>query len=666
MSQSNQKTPNELIHASSPYLLQHAYNPVKWMEWGDEALLKAKRENKLLIVSVGYSSCHWCHVMEHESFEDKDTADIMNEFFVSIKVDREERPDIDQLYMDAVQLMSGRGGWPLNVVCLPDGRPIWGGTYFPQRNWNQSLMKLANFYRTEAAKAEEYAEKLANGIRDMSILPKPTEQKQDYKTEHILQFYLEIEKDFDIHWGGAGNPPKFPMPALWEFIGTCSEILPASQSATHLRRTLDAMSAGGLYDIAGGGFARYSVDEKWLVPHFEKMLYDNALLLSLFARQSQRQHNEHYNDVLKSTLGWLEREMKHPKGAYYSALDADSEGEEGKFYVWSKEELDSIATECKVDINQYFDQEAGYWEDDKIILRFKEAVNVNSKDYKAFIRHLLEYRETRIRPGLDHKILSGWNGWLLKGMADSWKVLQEQKIMDNVIQLADYLSNEMVVNNELIRTVQKNKADIPAFMEDYAAVINGLIAAAEVSGEQRFMLSAKQLCDFAIEHFFDQEQQLFAFSNIKEEVHISRKYETQDNVIPSCNSAIGHGLLTLWQVFEIPEYFQIVDGMLNRVFPYMSKFPQWHAHWAQLYSKMVKPPRTICISGKKASLKAASLHLANKSPDDLILFNESSHSALPIFKNRIQDELTYYVCEGQQCLQPVHSEQEALSLLSRQ
>lgn len=664
MSESHKKKANRLISSNSPYLQQHAYNPVHWMEWSNEALQKAEHENKLLIVSIGYSSCHWCHVMERESFEDRDTADIMNEFYVSVKVDREERPDIDQLYMDAVQLMTGRGGWPLNVVCLPDGRPIWGGTYFPQVNWNQNLLKLANFYRNQPEKAREYASKLEVGIQEMSIIPDALKEQEAAQLKDLLHYFLEIEREFDQKWGGHGNPPKFPMPALWEFIGKASEIFPASNASQHLNFSLHAMAQGGLYDLVGGGFSRYSVDEKWLVPHFEKMLYDNALLLSLYARQYRRNPNPLLLHVIERSMGWLKREIKSPNGGYFSALDADSEGVEGKFYLWTANELREEADSCGVRLDDFLALDAGQWED-SIIPRLCSSADVQSPEWIKLIDQLLEKRNERIRPGLDDKVLSGWNGLLLSGLCDAWKVLQKPEWMDMICELADFLSEKMYHKGVLYRTLGNNNQHIAGFAEDYAAVAKGLLQAGAVSGNENYSLKAKQLTDAAIDRFYDAEKQFFAFTPMQEQTLISRKYETQDNVIPSCNAIFGHVLFNLWERFEEHRYLEICDAMLNRMRAVMEKFPAWHAHWAHLLSLRIRQPKLICITGKRAQQAAKDLYAQHHLPDDCILFNEGTHSDLPVFANRITGELRFYVCEGQQCLKPVDSIQEVLEQLQQ-
>ncbi|MBA2407111.1 MAG: thioredoxin domain-containing protein, partial [Chitinophagales bacterium] len=438
---SSYKYTNHLIHESSPYLLQHAHNPVNWYAWNDETLKKARDENKLLLVSIGYSACHWCHVMEHESFEDEKTAQIMNEHFICIKIDREERPDIDQVYMTAVQLMTGRGGWPLNCIALPDGRPVYGGTYFPKEQWNDVLLNLANLYETDPEKAEEYADKLTTGIQQAEIVKSNTE-KPEFSLSLLNETVAAWKGHFDTKEGGSDYAPKFPLPNNYRFLLRYAHEVKDEAVMKQVELSLRKMAFGGIYDQIGGGFARYSTDSLWKVPHFEKMLYDNAQLVSLYSEAYQATKEPLYKQVVYETLEWVKREMTNEEGAFYSALDADSESEEGKFYVWTKAELQQIlGSDFNLFSDYYNVNRTGYWEHDNyILLRDKtdeEFAKENKMDFSALQKKIeelkvkmLDVREKRVRPGLDDKTLTSWNAMMMRGYADAYMVFGEKEFLD--------------------------------------------------------------------------------------------------------------------------------------------------------------------------------------------------------------------------------------------
>jgi len=479
---------NHLINESSPYLLQHAHNPVNWFPWGEQAIQKAKVEDKMLLISIGYAACHWCHVMENESFENEEVAEIMNKYFVCIKIDREERPDIDQIYMEAVQMMTGSGGWPLNCFALPDGRPFYGGTYFPTQHWKHILRSLANMYEIERQKIITSASELTNNIKlTESVEMKQVESKF---TLFDLKEIVEPWKNyFDETEGGNNRAPKFPMPNSYEFLLEYSIYSKDEDVKDHVFNTLDRMAAGGIYDQAGGGFSRYSVDKYWLVPHFEKMLYDNAQLISLYSKAYRHNKKEEYKRIVYQTIDFVKRELSSKEGACYSSLDADSEGEEGKFYVWEKHEIDEVLGEDSALYSDYYQVSVeGNWEHGKNILHCKENIKDFSRNYHLteieFVtkidllnNKILKQREKRIRPGLDDKILCSWNALMLKAYVDAYKEFNEPLFLSQAIKSADFISSKMMEKDfRLNRNYKNGKASINAFLDDYAFTIEAFIA----------------------------------------------------------------------------------------------------------------------------------------------------------------------------------------------
>ncbi|WP_157624332.1 thioredoxin domain-containing protein, partial [Sunxiuqinia dokdonensis] len=432
---------NELIYETSPYLLQHAHNPVNWMPWGDKALSQARRENKLLLISIGYAACHWCHVMEHESFEDPEVARVMNQHFVCIKVDREERPDVDQIYMSAVQLMTQRGGWPLNAIALPDGRPIWGGTYFQKEVWINALEQIQAYHHQNPERTLEYAERLSEGIRESNLVP-ISKNSQLVELDQLKEAVQRWKPNFDRQEGGSQGAPKFMMPNNLQFLLRWAHQANDLETQDHVENTLDKMAMGGIYDQLGGGFARYSTDTQWKVPHFEKMLYDNAQLLSVYAQAFQKTQKPLYHEVVEQTIEFLKRELLSPENGFYSSLDADSEGEEGKFYVWQKSELqDLLGDDFPLFSDYYQVNETGYWEEGNYILLRKQVDETFAKKHELSLEELkqkiskwhkilLPAREQRIRPGLDDKILTSWNALAISGLVDAYQAFGNAEYLE--------------------------------------------------------------------------------------------------------------------------------------------------------------------------------------------------------------------------------------------
>ncbi|WP_291123056.1 thioredoxin domain-containing protein, partial [Flavobacterium sp. UBA6046] len=575
---------NQLSQESSPYLLQHANNPVHWKAWNANSLAQAKDENKLIIVSIGYSACHWCHVMEHESFEDQEVADVMNANFISIKVDREERPDVDAVYMKAVQILTGRGGWPLNIVTLPDGRPVWGGTYFRKQQWINALDQLQELYQSAPEKMIGYAENLHQGIQSLGIV-------QNEKPETSIdqnQIATLVEKwkhSFDWDFGGMASSPKFMMPNNYHFLMRFGHQKKENKLLEFVNLTLTKMAFGGVFDTIDGGFSRYSVDNKWHVPHFEKMLYDNGQLVSLYSDAYKLTQNPLYKEVIEKTLSFVERELMNPEGGFYCALDADSLNtenhlEEGAFYVWKIPELKTIIGEDFDLFSQVFNINTfGLWEDGNYVLiqnqsleeitkHNKLKVSEIEKRKKTWERLLYIEREKRHKPRLDDKCLTSWNAIMLKGFVDAYKALQDKKYIELALQNADFIIGNLWSNEgNLFHNYKNKKSTINGYLEDYCFVIAAFISLYEVTFDEKWLQYAKQLTDYSFEHFYDEKTGFFAFTSNMDEALITSHFETEDNVIPASNSVTAKNLFQLSIYFNNSYYEKICNQMLQNILP---------------------------------------------------------------------------------------------------
>jgi uncharacterized protein YyaL (SSP411 family) len=661
---------NQLQYSSSPYLLQHANNPVDWYPWGKEALDKAKAENKLILVSIGYSACHWCHVMEHESFESEEVAELMNQFFVCIKIDREERPDIDQIYMNAVQLMTGRGGWPLNCFCLPDQRPIYGGTYFPKQDWMNLLTNLAHFYETKPEEAEDYAVKLTEEIKQSEKLNFIKEDKT-YKLENLQEILEPWKMLFDFTEGGHNRSPKFPMPNNWDFLMKAAVLLKDEAAHVIVRLTLDKMAAGGIYDHLGGGFARYSVDGKWHIPHFEKMMYDNGQLLGLYADAFKWSNEERYQEVVEEIFTWLTREMTSPEGGFYSALDADSEGVEVKFYTWEKQEIDAFLGDNADLFNTYYEvSEAGNWEEEHInnlwIRKEKddvaESFNLSIEDFKEKIKSakakLMTVRDQRIRPGLDDKILTSWNALMIKGLCKAYQAFADEKYLELALKNYQFLNKNMVqTEGGLYRNYKNGKASINGFLDDYALFIEAAIHLYECTFNESYLHQAKALTDYVLDHFRDDESGMFFYTSNLDEALIARKYETMDNVIPASNSIMAFNLKRISQFFDEKRYEKIYQHLLKMVQPQMKSYGSGYSNWASLLLEEVNGCYEIAITGTNYSQQRKELE-KNYIPNKIILGGKQGN--LPLLQDKFVGEARIFVCKDKSCKLPVSDVSEAI------
>lgn len=665
----NHQFSNRLSEASSPYLLQHAQNPVDWYPWGQEALEKAKKEDKPIIVSIGYSACHWCHVMERESFENEDIAAIMNEHFVCIKVDREERPDVDQVYMDAIHAMGLQGGWPLNAFLLPDQRPFYGGTYFPPQGWAQLCNQIGKVFKDQRSELEKSAAGFMQtlGRSEVEKYGLETGTKAFTKPE-LSEMAKKFAENFDLTKGGNNRAPKFPMPVTYRFLLREGVINKNSESLDHVERTLNHMAWGGLYDQVGGGFTRYSTDMDWFVPHFEKMLYDNGQLVTLYTEGYQVFKNPLYKQTVYQTIDWLQREMTSPEGGFYSALDADSEGEEGKFYLWTTREFETILGADADLMIDFYNITEGNWEPEKNIpfrdisnSDFAEKYKLDLEDLEDIITSanlkLLQERTNRIRPGLDDKILTGWNGLMIKGLCDAFMVFGEAKFKALALQNAQFILEHMHADGKLKRNFKNGKASIDAYLEDYASVIQAFISLYEITFDEDWLQLANGLTETTISEFFHQEEELFFFTANTAEALIARKKEIFDNVIPSSNALMATNLYHLGMLLDHQNYIDMSLVMLQRINRIVTMAPQDLAQWASFYGQMTFPTAEIAIVSDEPTKE---LHELSQTfiPNKVIVGKKpKDHSDLPLLEVRelVNHQSTFYLCYNKACQLPVNS-----------
>ncbi|GAB5557135.1 MAG: thioredoxin domain-containing protein [Schleiferiaceae bacterium] len=660
---------NALINETSPYLLQHAYNPVNWHPYGQEALDLAKDSGKLVIISIGYSTCHWCHVMERESFENDSVAEFMNQHFVSIKIDREERPDLDNYYINAVQLMTQRGGWPLNVVTLPDGRTVWGGTYFPADQWVKSLQAVWDVYQSDPEKVIEYAGRLEQGIAQTQGIALQAEAKP--MTPEIFENALVGWKSrFDTENGGPNRAPKFPIPNNYSYLLQRSQNHPDPEVTTQIKTTLDKMALGGIYDQIGGGFSRYSVDVLWKIPHFEKMLYDNGQLLTLYSEAYRWTQNPNYQAIIDETAEWIDREMTHEDGGFYSALDADSEGEEGLFYLWTPRELKNVLGEEYDEFEAYYRIESdGFWEKGRSVLfpsKFPEDfAKENELDTDAFAErlaewkfNLLEERSQRIRPGLDDKILTSWNALTITGLLEAYRSTQNPTYLHRAEKALAFIHEKLTVDGQLMHTF-KEKATIPAFLDDYATLIQAEILAYQITGTEDYLHSAQSHTKEVFKKFSIADQPLFNYTE-----NGGLQIETDDNVIPSPNAIMATNLWTLGILLDQPEYRKQAEALVEKMSSRIPDYAEGYSQWLKLGDWMESGTQEVAIVGPNAAALSAEIQ-REYLPHVIFSFSEDA-SELPLLGNRYQEGKTLiYVCENYACQLPVETVEEALSQLKK-
>ena len=680
------KHTNHLIHETSPYLLQHAHNPVDWYPWSDEALQKAKTENRPILLSIGYSACHWCHVMERESFEDEKIAALMNDLFVNIKVDREERPDLDEIYMNAVQMLTGRGGWPMTVFLTPEGKPFYGGTYFPPEDrygvpgFPKILQGVANAYREKPHEVERSVGQILTGLQRMSL---STESQQSFSSDIIAQSVERLTQAYDADHGGLGKAPKFPNVGVYELFLRHYHRSKANRFLDMVTHTLTKMAQGGIYDHLGGGFHRYSVDEKWLVPHFEKMLYDNAQLVRIYAQVYCVTGEPLFKQVVDETMTYLMREMLHSEGGFYSTQDADSEGEEGKFFVWTEAEITRILGEESSEIfcRIYDVTEEGNFEEKNIlhpILTLEQASKFFRRDLKAIESlvadakmKLFQEREKRIKPFRDEKILTSWNGLMLSGLAEAIKISGRPAYLEAADRTVDFIFTNMFRDGRLLHTYKDGTGKILGYLDDYAFLAAGLLDLFEATLNRMHLDRAVKLAETMLDEFWDEAGAGFFYTGRAHEQLIAQSKPIFDASIPSGNAVATQVLLRLYHYTETENYLKSAERILRAYYDTMENQPFGFAHMLAALDFYLQKPKEIVLVGDKKDPKTAelltkihSLYVPNMTLQ-LASPEESLEKISPLLagKKQIAAKPTVYVCHNFTCSRPVVEWDELKPLL---
>ncbi len=662
---------NDLIHETSPYLLQHAHNPVNWRAWSPEVLKEAEKANKLVLLSIGYSSCHWCHVMEEETFEDEEVAKLMNADFVSIKVDREERPDVDQVYQTAIQLLGRNGGWPLNAIILPNGKPLYLGTYLPKKQWIETLSKISKMYTEDPKEANAYADRLSQGIQETNIL-EPSSEFEKLTQDAVNTAVGNWSENWDPQFGGNKGRQKFMMPSTLGFLLDYAVLTKDERTLGHVKNTLDQMAKGGIYDHVGGGFFRYSTDPQWKVPHFEKMLYDNAQLISLYSKAYKVFKDPNYKAIVYGTITFLNREMKNPAGGYFAALDADSEGEEGKFYVWSMLELQSVLGDDMAIFSTYFNiTKENVWENDTYILYkkgnekdFLKEKGVSPSDFEIlktkWVGELLKVKEERVRPTIDDKIITSWNALLIKGLVDAHSAFGENGFLEDAVSILEFLTSKSYSNGTLLHSYKEGSKRSEGFLEDYTFLADAALHLYGATLDTAYLALSEKLTETVLNEFDDAATGMFRYTQ-KQEL-ISKIIKTDDGVIPSPNAVMAHNLMKLGHIQYDLKYIERSKTMTTTVLPQLTEHAYSYAHWGNLLLNFSHPYYEIAVVGSNAEKLVAQLR-NNHLPNTLVV-GSAAASDLPLFKGRYVEGGTYiYVCQNSSCKLPVKTVEEALAQL---
>lgn len=671
------KYTNALAKESSPYLLQHAHNPVNWQPWSEEILAKAKKESKLILFSIGYASCHWCHVMEKETFEDETVATFMNENFINVKVDREEHPDIDKTYIKAVQLMTGNAGWPLNCITLPSGEPIWGGTYFAKEDWMNSLQQIVKIHKENPEKTVEFARAQAKRINEWETFA--IDEDVDLSKVSIDDIIFNWQQELDSEGGGLKETEKFPRPSNYNFLLRYYATIGKDSSMTrHIHKTYRNIANRGLFDHLEGGFARYSTDDRWNIPHFEKMLYDNAQLISSFSYAYQTQPNEIYKNTVYQTLDFIQKRLTREDHLLYASLNADSKNEEGNieegaYYVWEKEKLKELIKEEYALFSDYFGIDIiPSTEDGKHVLVKKSSDMYFIQEHGLTLTELqqkttqwktilFKERSKREAPETDTKVITSWNALMLKAYVDAYKVFGDEKLKTQAVKTAISIKEKLIADNWKVARSLENKA-IAGYLEDYAYVIDAFLAVYQITFDEQWLHDAKSLTKYTIDHFYDPEKELFAFSETTSKGFVFKEFDVEDGVMPSANSVMSHNLFKLGHYLGNDNFLSKSKKMLQRVLPSAIEMPYLHANWLQLYLNLSNPYYEVVINGENAIAKAKELHQTYL--PNIILCGSTSESTLPLLENRFYEDKTFiYVCVNRACKLPTESVEKAISLM---
>ena len=669
---------NILGSETSPYLQQHATNPVYWQTWEKTDFIKLKQNKQLLLISIGYATCHWCHVMEKECFESKTVARVMNRTFHCIKIDREERPDLDQIYMQALQLLTGQGGWPLNIIALPDGRPIWGCTYLPKDRWMASLNKIKTLQKDNPKSLEDYADAFEGGLLEAQNSFSANTTQED-KQEQSKNYLPEMLKGRDPEWGGF-NAPKFPMPVLLRFFQYAGSILNNSVAKLHFKNTIKKMALGGIHDPIEGGFSRYSVDERWHIPHFEKMGYDNGQLLTIFSEAYLEEKNPLYRDRIYSCFQFLKYNLLQQQGGFSCALDADSQDSEGKtregaYYTWTTKELKTIlGNDFKRFQDFYNINSTGYWEKEQYVLfqtetaeAFAKRNNIQIEDFlknkRDWQSKLQRIRKRRPKPLEDSKVVSSWNALIASGLCKAYQATSDEEIASTASASLKFIQNQLITPEGTLLRLWKKESE--GYLEDYATVIQALLIGYQTFFRFEYLNRAKSLFDYCLQHFYDSDTALFYFKNKNQKDSLFNPIEIEDNVIPSSNAIMTENQWWLSRYFSIPAWKQAAQQRVRQLDSNIASYPKGYALWQYIDLLMQQTEIEIVITGQNA-FRSASNFSKQYSPNLLIVIgqNSSEEEQIPMLAHRTKvNKTTFYVCQNQSCLFPTTSEKEALKQL---